>query len=307
MSETAELPEKAVENTPVQSTLDWDNVTVSQLKGQWELASIHDFCLTFGHLFDIKPFFCEELEQCLIRPRDAFVGELHMKLLRELPEARRNPVNWTTWEPAVYGFVNRRRFEFPEDIVIDKQYKNIPLRSRVLVLQGLCEWLASNSEGIAEVIREQERLAKGDLDQFRTEPLGTDSEGRNYYCFDYNLRLYRDRLPTDPDSDSDADPVLCVDVSGTRAEESLANSECRRFPQGDVVVLAMRSGSVGESFQSLSEIDLSGYWHQNSFKRFLPELVYNGYASSASDFVVRCARNAENRDRLLSVARRVWR
>ena len=87
------------------------------------------------------------------------------------------------------------RFDNPFDEKEDKDYEELNLKEKVVVLNQLCEFRLEAAD-VAE------RVKNLDAASLRVEPLGVDSEGVTLWYF-YGTRLYKEVLPNRGESRED--------------------------------------------------------------------------------------------------------
>lgn len=178
--------------------------TDTDLQSWPEVPSIAHFCSLFREAFHLFEFDIQEFEESLLLlgtddESNKLVHQLVIKLLQGcLPMYRKRitPENYSKYlkqllqtkkEEAVEEGIEYR-FENPFDETEDKEYADLDLKEKVLVLNQLCEFRLEAPD-VAE------RVKNLDAASLRVEPLGIDSEGTTLWYF-YGTRLYREDPPT---------------------------------------------------------------------------------------------------------------
>merc|ERR1711892_1191765 len=119
------------------------------------------------------------LQGCLPMYRKRITQENYSQYLKQLLQTKSE-------EALEEGF--EYRFENPFVQAEDKEYGDLDLKEKVLVLNQLCEFRLEAPD-VAE------RVKNLDAASLRVEPLGVDSEGTTLWYF-YGTRLYKEDPPT---------------------------------------------------------------------------------------------------------------
>ncbi|KAI8328718.1 hypothetical protein BC941DRAFT_444383 [Chlamydoabsidia padenii] len=150
-------------------------------------------------------FATEDLEKMLIDPSLRYqLEDLILRLLRFL--TRNRFINASTWQDYFAKEWDRRETDdenpfrpdssvakAPEESKFIEQpllsFFDLPLETRLNLLNTLCEWQLDDPERLREHMDSEE-----DPTQWRVDPLGYDANGNTFWLFDDN-RLYKESAP----------------------------------------------------------------------------------------------------------------
>uniref|UniRef100_A0A061QXF9 Ddt domain-containing protein n=1 Tax=Tetraselmis sp. GSL018 TaxID=582737 RepID=A0A061QXF9_9CHLO len=238
----ADEPEAAEAEVPLRERSEEEIAAeMAELKSMWEMAAVLDFLHIFRREVNAKAAFtAEELERDLVVSdgRQGLLADLHTAVISGFttPSAL-GSAGWQKlvakevsahWDVVGDGGPAPLRAGKGEDPVAD--YAAMPTAKRAIVLKALCD-IRLNCGDIMQRIEEavnvtkmnpkkREALLKGQgrkgaalvevLDDFRRQPLGTDSSGRVYWWLDFwettGSRLYRHTPGTRRKKALDASP-----------------------------------------------------------------------------------------------------
>jgi len=174
--------------------------TDTDLQSWPEVPSIAHFCSLFREAFHLFEFDIQEFEESLLLlgaddESNKLVHQLVIKLLQGCLPMYRKRITQENYSQYLKQLLQTKseealeegfeyRFENPFVQVEDKEYGDLDLKEKVLVLNQLCEFRLEAPD-VAE------RVKNLDAASLRVEPLGVDSEGATLWYF-YGTRLYRE-------------------------------------------------------------------------------------------------------------------
>ncbi|KAL2915558.1 hypothetical protein HK105_204960 [Polyrhizophydium stewartii] len=165
-----------------------DAEQLAELRSWWQFAAAAQFFQLFFGAFGMDDFETEFLEDRLLgKPPSGWLHSLHTQLLRLV--SRERTINESNWLLHFSGELALR--QQPDDEVFftydgSVEYKDLPLRTKVLILHSLCEWQFEKPENFRPVRETPEDEAV----EWRVDPVGYDRDGSKYYLFDDN-RLFK--------------------------------------------------------------------------------------------------------------------
>ncbi|XP_054164359.1 chromatin remodeling regulator CECR2-like [Oppia nitens] len=196
---------------------------MDELQTYYQIPSITHFCNLFRHHLDLPDFDYEDLEFAfvtLISSDESDVSSVNSNLVLRLICSLlkgyfRTTINDTNWENYLQKLfqiqwtgIEKKSSPFItfdlDGNEIHQRFYDLPLRVKLDVIHALCDYRLF-ADDIANIVNE----INGD--DYRVEPLGTDSKGYIYWYF-YGTRLYREN------------PGLAekIDSSYKKYDESLA-------------------------------------------------------------------------------------
>jgi len=174
--------------------------TDTDLQSWPEVPSIAHFCSLFREAFHLFEFDIQEFEESLLLlgaddESNKLVHQLVIKLLQGCLPMYRKRITQENYSQYLKQLLQTKseealeegfeyRFENPFVQAEDKEYGDLDLKEKVLVLNQLCEFRLEAPD-VAE------RVKNLDAASLRVEPLGVDSEGTTLWYF-YGTRLYRE-------------------------------------------------------------------------------------------------------------------
>lgn len=174
-----------------------------------QVPSISHFCSLFREAFHLFEFDIQEFEESLLLhgtddESNKLVHQLVVKLLQGCLPMYRKRITQENYSKYLKQLLQTKkeealeegleyRFENPFEDCEEKEYGDLNLKEKVLVINQLCEFRLEAPD-VAE------RVKNLDAASLRVEPLGVDSEGTTLWYF-YGTRLYREDPPNKEHSD----------------------------------------------------------------------------------------------------------
>jgi len=180
------------------------------MRSSWEFIQIYNFLCLFRAQFSLPKtnFFSEDLENLFLsRNEDGLLVEIIMKLLKGL---RFKGVNRSNWKKYLSEFGDLLVVEyeiFDENPLKDgNNFWALPMKSKILIIQELCQCQMEDNEDIKTQLKSDEK--GNNLDNYRVDPLGCDSNNYSYYYFE-DSRLYREKLSSKGKPINDTWEMVC--------------------------------------------------------------------------------------------------